>query len=249
MESKNIVKKEETKEKEKNEQTGENTTVEDKKNEEKKVEKETDITDKEKNDEKVIKDKNTEDKEIKTKIEENKKEELKEEPKTTEKKIEENKNEEKKEESKSEGKIINTNKTENKKENEKMEEEEKEEKKPGFRIEAKGAIKDDKDPISDTKSEDSSNPRYLLNQMYQKCDPSKQKDIIITKSEVIFIVGDTQRISIAKVNGKVEMDFRSYHFDDVMFLGKYGLNMSLKDWDNLKKKMKAIDEAIYKLSH
>ena len=78
---------------------------------------------------------------------------------------------------------------------------------------------------------------------------SKQKDIIITKNEVIFIVGDTQRISIAKVNGKVEMDFRSYHFDDVMFLGKYGLNMSLKDWDNLKKKMKEIDEAIYKLSH
>ena len=138
-------------------------------------------------------------------------------------------------------------KSEEKREDE--EEEEEVEKKPGFRIEAKGAIKNNKDPINDTKSEDENNPRYLLNQMYQRCDPSKQKDIIITKNEVIFIVGESQRISIAKVNGKVEMDFRSYHFDDVMFLGKYGLNMNLRDWDNLKKKMKEIDEAIYKLSH
>ena len=128
-------------------------------------------------------------------------------------------------------------------------EEKENEQKPGFRIEAKGAIKDDKDPINDTKKEDSTNPRYLLSQMYQRCDPSKQKDIIITKSEVIFMLGDTQRISIAKVNGKIELDFRSFHFDDVMFLAKYGLNMNLKDWDNLKKKMNSIDEAIYKLTH
>ena len=128
-------------------------------------------------------------------------------------------------------------------------EEKENEQKPGFRIEAKGAIKDDKDPINDTKKEDSTNPRYLLSQMYQRCDPSKQKDIIITKSEVIFMLGDTQRISIAKVNGKIELDFRSFHFDDVMFLAKYGLNMNLKDWDNLKKKMNLIDEAIYKLTH
>ena len=39
--------------------------------------------------------------------------------------------------------------------------------------------------------------------MYQRCDPSKQKDIIITKSEVIFMLGDTQRISIAKVMEKL----------------------------------------------
>ena len=128
-------------------------------------------------------------------------------------------------------------------------EEKENEQKPGFRIEAKGAIKDDKDPINDTKKEDSTNPRYLLSQMYQRCDPSKQKDIVITKSEVIFMLGDTQRISIAKVNGKIELDFRSFHFDDVMFLAKYGLNMNLKDWDNLKKKMNLIDEAIYKLTH
>ena len=128
-------------------------------------------------------------------------------------------------------------------------EEKENEQKPGFRIEAKGAIKDYKDPINDTKKEDSTNPRYLLSQMYQRCDPSKQKDIIITKSEVIFMLGDTQRISIAKVNGKIELDFRSFHFDDVMFLAKYGLNMNLKDWDNLKKKMNLIDEAIYKLTH
>ena len=232
---------------EKKDDKKEETKIEEKKEDKKEDKKE--VTKKEEK-----KDNKIEDKKEENKIEEKKEDKDDKDDKKEEIKMEEDKDDKKEEtkmEDKKEDKMDDKKQIEEKEEDEKMEmeEDEKEEKKPGFRIEAKGAIKDDKDPINDTKKEDSSNPRYLLNQMYQRCDPSKQKDIIITKSEVIFIVGDTQRISVAKVNGKVEMDFRNYHFDDVMFLGKYGLNMSLKDWDNLKKKMKEIDEAIYKLSH
>lgn len=69
--------------------------------------------------------------------------------------------------------------------------------------------------------------------------------ITVTDDGVKIHIGNNKYACIRKYNGKQIIDIREYyHQDGILKPGKKGISLTTEIWDNLKKNINNVDEAI-----